>query len=146
MPTGAAAQEAARKQTKTQSKDRADKGAGSLAGNITRDPELRYTENGKAVVSIGVAFAERVKNAKTGVWEDGDTAFYEIQAWGNLAENICQELQRGDRIVAEGRWQEQSWEDKQGSIQTKVVLVARDLGPSMMFKAASVKRVERQGG
>lgn len=143
MPTGAAAQQAASKQQSSPGRDSMDKGPGSLAGNLTRDPELRYTPNGKAVVSLGVACSERVKDSKTGEWKDGDVAFYEVQAWGNLAENICEGLQKGDRIVAEGRWTEQSWKDKDDTLKSKVVLTARDLGPSGMFKGFTVKRPER---
>ena len=146
MPTGAAAAQAARKQPKRDDKSNQDKGPGSLAGNLTRDPELRYTESGRPVCNLGVACSERVRNADTGAWEDGETAFYEVQAWGNLAENAAEHLSRGDRIVAEGRWTESTWTDKKGQEQQKVVLTARDLGPSMMFRGARPEPKKGQGG
>lgn len=145
MPTGEAAKLAGRKGSQNQGKDSTDKGAGSLAGNLTKDPALKYTDSGKAVVTLGVACNERVKDASTGEWKDGETTFFDVQAWGNLAENITQHLQKGDRIVCEGRWQSQTWTDKDEKVQERIVLVARDLGPSMMFKAAQVIRPQTGG-
>lgn len=143
MPTGEAAGQAAQKTQAEQTKKRTDKGPGSVSGNLAFDPELRFSNSGRAVCSIRVAYSERVKDDKTGEWKDGETCFYDIQAWGNLAENICEALQKGDRVVAEGRWEEQQWANEAGEEQSRVVLVARDLGPSMIFKAARVMRPER---
>lgn len=136
MPTGAAAAQAAIKKTSSDGKGQEDRGPGSLSGNLTRDPELRYTDSGRAVTNLGVAFSERVKDKDTGEWKDGKTSFFDIQAWGNLAENCCNFLRKGDRVVAEGRWTSLTWKDKEGVIQERIVLTARDLGPSMMFRGA----------
>ena len=136
MPTGAAAEQAAQKKTSSNGEKHEDKGPGSLAGNLTRDPELRYTNSGRPVTNLGVAYSERVRDPKTDTWQDGPVTFYEIQAWGNLAENCTEFLNKGDRIVAEGRWTAQTWTDKEGQEQEKIVLTARDLGPSMMFRGA----------
>ena len=136
MPTGAAAEQAATKKTSSNGDKHEDKGPGSLAGNLTREPELRYTTTGRPVTNLGVAYSERVRDDKTGEWKDGPVAFYEVQAWGPLAENCCEYLRKGDRIVAEGRWTSQTWTDKDGHEQEKIVLTARDLGPSMMFRGA----------
>lgn len=106
-----------------------------MAGNLTRDPELRYTGNGTPVSNLRVAASERVKDPKTGEWKDGPTAFFDVQCWGRLAENVCENLARGDRIVAEGRWVSNTWE-KDGETQERIVLRARDLGPSMIFRGA----------
>lgn len=126
-----------------QGRERADRGAGAVSGNLTRDPELRYTPSGKAVVSMRVASSERVRNEHTGEWEDGQTTFYDVTAWGQLAENCSEHLSKGMRIVADGRWEEQTWEAADGEERAKVVLVARDAGPSMAFFGARVLRSER---
>lgn len=112
---------------------RKDEGPGSLAGNLTRDPELRYTSAGRAVCSLRVAVSERRKNARTGEWEDGPAAFFDVTAWAPLAEHAAECLSSGQRIVAEGRWESQSWEDKEGNVQERIVLVASDLGPSLKW-------------
>lgn len=120
-----------------------DKGDGWVAGNLTRQPELRYTPGGRAVASMRVAETSRVKNAQTGKWEDGPTEFSDVTAWGEQAEHLIESLSKGDRIVAVGTWQEQSWADKDGQQHSKMVLVARDLGPSLLFRQATVNRQKR---
>lgn len=142
MATGAAAEQAAQREQQDQPNKDVDKGPGSVSGNLTKDPDLRYTNSGRPVTSLRIASSERVRNAQTGAWEDAPTVYYDIQAWGNLAENIVNSLERGDRIVAEGRWHETKWEDKEGVERERVYLSARDLGPSMIFRAA---RPERKG-
>lgn len=144
MATGAAAQQAAQKQPAKQQAQDTDKGEGSVAGNLVADPEMRYTANGRPVTNLRIASSERVLDEKSGQWKDGPTVFFDVQCWGNLAENICNDLQKGDRIVAEGRWQETHFESKDSEVVTRVYLRARDLGPSMMFRGARVER--KQGG
>lgn len=142
MATGAAAADAAQRDTGGNGRKDDDRGPGSCAGNLTKDPELKYTNSGRAVSNLRIASSERVRNKDTGEWQDGETVFYDIQAWGNLAENVVNNLRKGDRVVAEGRWMANSWEDDQHVIQTRIYLSARDLGPSMMFRGA---RPERKG-
>lgn len=144
MPTGAAAAEAGRKGTPRGNDNRKDRGPGSVAGNMAADPDLNFTPNGRAVTSFDVACSERVKDEQTGEWRDGDTTWYRVTAWGNLAQNAAEHLQRGDRIVAEGRWVEEAYEHE-GAERTRVVLVARDLGPSMMFRGARPERKQKDG-
>lgn len=136
MATGQAAEQAAQGKTGTEPARDDDRGPGSVSGNLTRDPELRYTNSGKAVTNLRLASSSRVRDEKTGQWKDGPVAFYDVQVWGNLAENVCEYLQKGDRIVAEGRFAAAHWEDKDGIIQERVYLSARDLGPSMIFRGA----------
>lgn len=143
MATGQAAEQAAQRKTEGATHPDDDRGPGSVAGNLTRDPNLRYTNGGTAVCNLRIASSERVRDDKTGEWKDGPTAFYDVQCWGRLAENICEHLNKGDRIVAEGRWVEVSWEDKDQNIRTRTQLRARDLGPSLAFRGA---RVERKAG
>lgn len=127
-------------------KERKDLGPGSLAGNLTADPALRYTPNGRAVASLRVAVTPRVKDAKSGQWKDGPAQFFDVTAWGQLAENCVQYLAKGHRIVADGQWESRSWEDTEGVIQERVGLVARDLGPSMLFHGAQLVKAERRHG
>lgn len=118
-------------------------GPGALAGNLTADPELRYTPSGRPVCSLRVAVSDRRQDPDTGQWVDGPTEFFGITAWGQLAENCAEHLARGHRVVAEGTWEEQKWTDKNGEIRTTMVLTARDLGPSMIFHGARVLKAER---
>jgi single-strand DNA-binding protein len=145
MPTGAAAQQAAQRPAQKPAKQDNDRGAGSVSGNLTHDPELRFTEGGKAVANLRVAVSERVKDDKTGQWKDGEVAFYSVVCWGNLANNVAEYLEKGQRIVAEGRWTARQWTDKDGQQQEAIDLVARDLGPSMIFKGAQVVRTSKEG-
>lgn len=125
--------------------DRTELGPGSLAGNLTADPVLRYTESGRAVAQLRVAVTERVQDPKTGDWKDGQPQFFDVTAWGQLAEHCAEHLARGTRIVAEGQWESRSWTDKDENVQEAIGLVARDLGPSMLFNGAQVIRRERRG-
>lgn len=143
MPTGPAAEQAAQRTTKDDKPADADKGPGSVAGNLCKDPELRFTPSGRAVASLRIAVSERVRDDRTGNWTDGPTTYYDVTCWGNLAENVCDALEKGDRIVAEGRWAETSWTDDQGEVKTRVYLNARDLGPSMIFRVARPVRPQR---
>lgn len=145
MATGQAAEQAAQHQEQDGRQQPVDKGPGSVAGNLTHDPELRYTPNGRAVSTVRIATSERVKDDRTGQWKDGPVAYYNVITWGNLAENVCEVLEKGDRVVAEGRWTERFWTDKDGGEQSTVELTARDLGPSMMFRCARPVRPQRKG-
>lgn len=123
---------------------RKDLGPGSLAGNLTEDPELRYTPMGKAVASLRVAVSERVYNEHTSAWEDAPAKFFTVTCWPPMAERVAEYLQRGQRIVAEGRWESQSWEDKDGVVQERVAFVATDLGPSLKWDGARVIKTQRR--
>jgi len=144
MATGAAAAQAATKANRADVHKDDDRGPGSVAGNLTADPDLRFTASGRAVANLRVAASERKLNKATGEWEDGDTLFYDITAWGQLAENLCEHLQRGDRVVAEGRWTSNTFEDKDGQIQERVFLTARDCGPSLLFRGARIVRPDKR--
>lgn len=142
MATGQAAQQAAQQAPSTEPDRNDDRGPGSVTGNLTKDPELHYTANGRPVSNLRVASSERVRDEATGEWKDGTTVYFDVTCWGNLAENVCEHLQRGDRIVAEGRWRSNTWETPEGEIKERIILNARDLGPSMMFRGARPVRKE----
>jgi single-strand DNA-binding protein len=144
MPTGAAAAQAGTKARPKPDRDDRDRGPGSLAGNLTADPDLKFTDSGRAVSNLRVACSERVKDDKTGEWTDSETSYYSVVVWGNLAENVAENLAKGDRIVAEGRWTSRTWKDDQGDEHEAIDLTARDLGPSMIFNGARPARKERQ--
>lgn len=143
MATGTAASQAAQTEARRQQQANEDKGPGSVAGNLTRDPELRYTSTGRAVCNLRIASTERVRNEKSGQWQDGPTVFYDLQCWALLAENVTEHLAKGDRIVAEGRWMSTTYEDAEGKLQERVYLQCRDLGPSMIFRGARPVRKEK---
>lgn len=124
--------------------ERKDLGGGSLAGNLTADPELRYTPSGRAVCRMRVAVTPRIKDDKSGQWKDGQAQFFDVTAWGQLGENCAEHLARGQRIVADGQWESRTWEGKDGTVQESIGLVARDLGPSMLFVGARVIKAERR--
>lgn len=140
MATGAAAAQAGKTKAQDNPHKDDDRGPGSLAGNLTADIDLRFTHSGTAVTNLRVASSERTLNSRSNQWEDGPTVFYDVQCWGVLATNCAEWLQKGDRIVAEGRWVSNTWEDKEGNTQERIVLRARDLGPSMAFRGARVER------
>ena len=122
-----------------------DREEGSLSGNLTRDPELRITPNGRAVASAGVAVNDRVKNDETGEWEDTEPEFYDITVWGEQAERFS-ELVKGDRIVTVGNFQDETFTNKDGDRVTVTRFTARDIGPSMLWRDVEVKRPTRSKG
>lgn len=121
-----------------------DIGDGAVSGNITHQPEIRYTPNGRAIATLRVAETVRQWNEQTKRFEDGATSFYDVLAWGDMGERAVECLGRGDRIAAVGRWQVQSWKDSEDQDQSKTVLVARDLGPSLLFKDAKIITAPRR--
>jgi single-strand DNA-binding protein len=140
MATGQAAEKAAQQADKDDQAPSKDLGPGSVSGNLTRDPDLTFTGSGHPVSNLRVADTPRVKDPKTGKWQDGETVYYGIAVFGALAENVAQNLSKGDRIVAEGRWTQSTWKDEEGTPHERIVLTARDLGPSMLFRGARVLR------
>lgn len=120
-----------------------DKGEGAISGNITKEPELRFTGDGKPLVVLRVAESIRQRDDESGEWKDGPTAYYDVTAWGKQAENVAECLVKGDRVAVVGRWQQQDYSDAQGAPQTKMVLVARDIGPSLLFLEVTVSRKGR---
>lgn len=115
----------------------------SLSGNLTRDPELRFTANGLAVASCSVAVNERVRNEETGEWEDTEPEFYPLTVWRQQAEHFAECFRRGDRIVAIGYFQDRTYEGSDGEEHTVTEFTARDIGPSLLFVDVVIKRVNR---
>ena len=112
-----------------------------IVGNVTRDPELRYTPNGSALVKFGVAVSRRVRD-DSGQWKDADTSFFDVTAWRSLAENVAESIAQGTRVVVVGRLRTNSWETPEGERRSKVEIEAEEVAPSLKWATA---KVERQG-
>jgi len=115
-----------------------------IVGNLTDDPELRYTPNGAAVVKFRVAVNRRFKD-EAGNWKDGDTSYFTVNAWRTLAENVAESLTRGTRVVVAGRLQMRSWETQEGDKRTVVEIEADEIGPSLRWATAKVEKQARSG-
>jgi single-strand DNA-binding protein len=116
----------------------------TIAGNLTDDPELRYTPNGAAVANMSVAVNSRYKD-EAGQWQDGDASFFRVNAWRGLAENIAESLWKGSRVIVTGRLKQRSWEAQDGSKRYAVEIDADEVGPSLRWATAQVER-NRGGG
>lgn len=117
----------------------------TIVGNLTDDPELRYTPNGAAVVKFRVAVNRRYKD-ESGQWKDGDTSYFTVNAWRTLAENVAESLTRGTRVVVAGRLQMRSWETQEGDKRSVIEIEADEVGPSLKWATARVERQQRSGG
>ena len=115
----------------------------TITGNITRDPELRFTPNGQAVATFGVAVNRKWKDARGEQQEQA--SFFDVKCWRELAENVTNSLAKGDRVIVTGRLEQRSWETDAGDKRSKVEIVADEVGPSLRWANATVTRVERQG-
>ena len=116
----------------------------TVVGNLTRDPEMRYTASGISTATFGVAVNRSWRNQQTNEWEER-TSFFNIVCWRGLAENVAASLKKGMRIVATGLLEQRSWETEQGEKRSVVEIVADEVGPSLVFATADVHRVERSG-
>lgn len=117
-----------------------------IVGNLTDDPELRYTPNGAAVANFSVAVSRRVKDNDTGEWRDAETSFFRVSAWRNLAENVAESLTRGSRAVVVGRLKQRSWETPEGDKRSVVEIEADEVAPSLRWATARVEKTGRSGG
>ncbi len=115
----------------------------TIIGNLTRDPEIRYTRDGQATTSLGVAVNRRWQNRETREWEES-TSFFDVVCWRELAENTALSLVKGARVVVTGRLEQRSWETEEGDRRFKVEIVADEIGASLRFATADVHRVERR--
>ena len=116
-----------------------------LVGNVTRDPELRFTPSGQAVATFGLAVNRTWTNRQTQQKEEA-TSFFDIVCWGQLGENVAESVTRGTRLIVTGRLEQRSWETQEGDKRSKIEVIADEVGPSLRWATASVVRNERQGG
>ncbi len=115
-----------------------------IVGNLTDDPELRYTPNGAAVVKFRVAVNRRYQD-QSGQWKDGETSYFTVNGWRTLAENVAESLTRGTRVVVVGRLQMRSWETQEGEKRTVVEIEADEIGPSLKWATTKVEKQARAG-
>ena len=116
----------------------------TLVGNVTRDPELRFTPNGQATASFGLAVNRRWQNRQTQEWEEA-TSFFDVVCWREMAENVSETLTCGARVIVTGRLEQRSWETAEGDKRSKIEVVADELGPSLRWATAQVVKNERRG-
>lgn len=112
----------------------------TLVGNLTRDPELRFTTGGRAVANFGLAVNRRYQ--VNGEWQE-QTSFFNVVAWAELGENAAATLSKGSRTIVFGRLEQREYENKEGERRTMVEVIADDLGPSLRWAQAQVERTER---
>lgn len=117
----------------------------TLVGNATRDPELRFIPSGAAVANFGLAVNRRWKNQQTDEWEE-EVAFFDITCWRDLAENVSESITKGARVMVTGRLTTRSWETDIGEKRTKVEVLADEVGPSLKWATAEVRKNERRDG
>ncbi|HLR96270.1 MAG TPA: single-stranded DNA-binding protein [Jiangellaceae bacterium] len=117
----------------------------TVVGNLTDDPELRFTPSGAAVANFRVASTPRTFNRQTSQWEDGEALFLNCSVWRQAAENVAESLQRGMRVVVQGRLKQRSFETREGEKRTVVELDADEVGPSLRYATAKVTKTQRSG-
>ena len=117
----------------------------TVIGNVTRDPEVRYTPNGQANANFGVAVNRRWQNRQTNEWEER-VSFLNVVCWREMAENVAESVAKGTRVVVTGRLEQRSWETEQGEKRSVVEIVADDIGPSLRFATAKVEKIDRRSG
>ena len=116
----------------------------TLVGNLTDDPDLRFTPHGAAVANFRLAVTPRVRDGDS--WRDGETSFFRINAWRDLAENATESLAKGTRVVVLGRLRARSWETPEGERRSVVEVEADEVAPSLRWATATVERTSRKAG
>jgi len=118
----------------------------TVVGNLTNDPELRFTPSGAAVASFTVASSSRYLDKQTQEWKDGEPLYMRCSVWRQYAENVAESLQKGMRVIVQGRLKQRSYETREGEKRTVVEMEVDDVGPALRYATAKVNRVQRQGG
>ena len=118
----------------------------TLVGNLTADPELRWTQSGVAVADFTVASTPRTYDRNAGEWRDGDTLFMRCSVWRDTAENVAESLRKGMRVIVQGRLTQRSYDTQQGERRTVVELQVDEVGPSLRRARAQVTRHPADGG
>jgi single-strand DNA-binding protein len=118
----------------------------TVVGNLVEDPELRFTPSGAAVAAFRIASTPSRFNKDTQKWEDGDSLFLRCSVWRQAAENVAESLQRGMRVVVQGRLKQREWETKEGEKRTSYEIDVDEVGPSLKIATAKVVKTQRGGG
>ncbi len=118
----------------------------TVIGNLTNDPELRFTPNGAAVASFTVASTPRTFDRQSNEWKDGDTLFLRCTVWRQAAENVAESLHKGTRVIVQGRLKQRSFETREGEKRTVYELDADEVGASLRSATARINKAGRTGG
>jgi single-strand DNA-binding protein len=118
----------------------------TVIGNVTGDPELRFTPSGAAVANFTVASTPRAFDRQSNEWKDGETLFMRCSVWRDAAENVAESIQRGTRVIVSGRLKSRSYETKEGEKRTVVEMDVDEIGPSLRYASAKVTKTQRGGG
>ncbi|MBB6121708.1 single-stranded DNA-binding protein [Nocardiopsis algeriensis] len=118
----------------------------TLVGNLVDDPELRFTPSGAAVANFRVASTPRTFDRQSGEWKDGESMFLTCTVWRQYAENVAESLQRGMRVIVQGRLKQRSYETQQGEKRTVFEIDVEEVGPALRSATAKVTKTQRQGG
>ncbi|SDH55018.1 single-stranded DNA-binding protein [Agrococcus jejuensis] len=118
----------------------------TVVGNLTADPELRYTQNGLAVANFTIASTPRTFDRQANEWKDGEALFLRASVWREFAEHVSQSLTKGSRVIAQGRLKQRSFETQQGEKRTVIELEVDEIGPSLRYATAQVTRSQGGGG
>ena len=117
----------------------------TIVGNVTGDPELRFTPSGAAVANFTVASTPRAFDRQSNEWKDGETLFMRCSVWRDAAENVAESIQRGARVIVTGRLKSRSYETKEGEKRTVVEMEVDEVGPSLRYATAKVNKTQRGG-
>jgi single-strand DNA-binding protein len=118
----------------------------TVVGNLTADPELRFTPSGAAVANFTVASTPRIYDRQSGEWKDGEALFLRCNIWREAAENVAESLTRGSRVIVTGRLKQRSFETREGEKRTVVEVEVDEIGPSLRYATAKVNKASRSGG
>lgn len=118
----------------------------TVVGNLTADPELRYTQNGLPVANFTIASTPRTFDRQANEWKDGDPLFLRASVWRDFAEHVAGSLTKGMRVVATGRLRQRSYQDREGQNRTAIELEVDEIGPSLRYATAQVTRAASSGG
>lgn len=118
----------------------------TVVGNLTADPELRFTNSGVPVASFTVASTPRTFDRQSGEWKDGEALFLRCSIWRDAAENVAESLEKGSRVVVQGRLKQRSYQDREGNNRTSIELDVDEIGPSLRYATAKPVKVQRGGG
>ena len=118
----------------------------TIVGNLTDDPELRFTPSGAAVAKFRIASTPRTLDRESGQWKDGEPLFLACNIWRDAAEHVAESLQRGSRVIVQGRLRQRSYETREGEKRTVYELEVDEIGPSLRYATAKVQRMSRSGG
>ena len=118
----------------------------TIIGNLTNDPELRFTPSGAAVANFTVASTPRTFDRQSNEWKDGETLFMRCSVWREAAENVAESLQRGTRVIVNGRLRSRTYDTKEGEKRTVFELEVDEVGPSLRYATTKVSKTSRGGG